>query len=231
VVPMSVRGLVQIALILIPVAWGVWNTLRGKSRGRGLMLLVGGTAFLLMGVGLLFGRSYPPARSLHRSEGRLTYVETYEAVLFPEQTEPIPIPEGAQATLEQGTVTQAAAKTKYGPRPARTYTLYSVLLGPPGPWQQIYTSEDLDEAQARLDELKEFLRGDAPRMVLSGDPDSGMDWLMLCFGLMAYLMGAFVIYLGAMVSHDDSTSGPETSPKRRSKRGSSRGGRKGKQPA
>ncbi|AKJ00563.1 hypothetical protein ATI61_10427 [Archangium gephyra] len=220
---MPVRNLIQLVLLVVPVVWAVWNFLGNKRRSwrMGLALFAGGTALLLMGVGLLFGRSYPPARSLHRSEGRLTYVETYEAVLLPEQMPPIPIPEGAQASLTQGTVTQRATKTRYGEHPERTYTLYSVLLGPPGPWQQLYMSESLDDAQARLEELKDFLRGDAPRLVISGNPDGGMDWVMLLFGLVAYLMGAGVLALPGLVSHLG--SGAETPPKR----GGSKRGRKG----
>ncbi len=228
-VPMSVRNLIMALMLLIPVGGWAWNTLRNRSFSwSGLMLLAGGSMFMFLGAGLLFGLSVDPSRSLHRSEGRLTYVESYNGVVFDEQKEPILIiPEGPQAYLKEETVTSGPVKTKYRTIPARTYTLYRVLLGSPGPWHDIDSSEDRAEAQARLDELKDFLRGDAPRMVLHEESDEA-DWVLLMFGLMAYFMGMGVAALGSTVGLTDSHSEPETPRKQRSKHGGSRRGRKGK---
>ena len=109
-------------------------------------------------------------------------------MLLPEQMPPIPIPEGAQASLTQGTVTQRATKTRYGSTPSAHTPSTASCSDPLAPGSSSTRLERLDDAQARLDELKDFLRGDAPRLVISGNPDGGMDWVMLIFGLAACLI-------------------------------------------
>jgi hypothetical protein len=88
-------------------------------------------------------------------------------------------------------------QNKYGTIPARTIITYHVLLGAPGQSrpQPIDSSQDRAAAQARLDELKVFLSGDAPRMVLQQGRDE-TDWMQVFSGLGFYLAGVGLMALG-----------------------------------
>lgn len=173
--------LLMATMFLLPLALLVWRAFRCESWTDGLILFAVLAVPLFMGVISLCGRVLQ-SRTLSRSEGRVAFVDFYEASFFEQQTEPIFLPEGAQAYLKE----ELKPRRVKQPGMSSTYTSYEVYLGSPaGPSHRMDGSADRAKAQAQADALNDFVRGDAPRMELLLN-DGGGRGVMLFWGVFLY---------------------------------------------
>jgi hypothetical protein len=204
---MSMRGLVQVVMFLVPLAWLAWNLLRSRKWGLGLVFFAAASMFFGMALLMLFG-SGRQSQVLSRNDGRLAYIDSHQSVFFERQPEPLLIPEGGRAYLEETSVTLLRAKDgRRIKQSSSPFTAWRVMLGTAGQSYEMDLLSDRARAQAKVEELNEFVRGDAPRMVLYESSSDGI-WVMLFFGLLSYGMGLGAIGLGVM------TIRPEPEPEK-----------------
>ena len=207
--------LVPLTLLLVPVAWLCWRLTRSGAWGAGWQFLPGSLLFLGMGVFCLCFR-FHVTRVVYRSGEGLAVIDGYTAPLFDEWTEPFHVSPSAYVMEEQ---------KKFHSRSSGTYTSHEVYVGAPGHSRQLEGFRERAQAQALVDEVHAFARGNAPRMEFrrnSSDPDS--DVVRAFMGGVGYLAGLGVLVLAHWVVPPGAK--PAAPRKENSKRGGSRRGRR-----
>lgn len=211
-------NLVSLVSLVAPLLWLVWNIVTGGNWRTGLVLLAVAALPLFMGSMMLFGRSFQ-SRTVYREGSRVAFVDHYEAALFDVRTEPVFLPEGAQASVKEEVRPRSR---KYPNRTPSTF--HVVYLGTGGQTHAMHGFGDRTEAEARAAELDGLMRGEAARLELPLSPSGGAG-AMLFLGGVAYSLGLAVSVLGGRGIGRRGEAALAVPKKPRGKRGGPKSGR------
>jgi hypothetical protein len=188
--------LIPLTMLLLPVAWLSWRTVRTRKWNPGLPVLAGALMFLGMGVFCLCF-TFHRARILERRQGVPVLVDYYSAPLYREESEPIPLPPDTSVYV-------AEEPKKFHSRSSGTYTSHEVYLRAPGGPHRLEGFRDRAKALALVDEVGGFMKGHAPRVEFpqpGGNMDNtdDMEAVRAFMGALGYLAGLGLIALGTVL--------------------------------
>jgi hypothetical protein len=200
---------IPLTMLLLPVAWLSWRTVRTRKWDTGLPVLAGALMFLGMGVFCLCF-TFHRARVLERRQGVPVLVDHYTAPLYREESEPISLPPDASAYV-------AEEPKKFHSRSSGTYTSHEVYLRAPGGPHRLKGFRERAAAQALVDEVGGFMKGHSPRVELQQADDNldDMEAVRAFMGALGYLAGLGLIALGSVMLREGPVAARQEGPKQR----------------